>query len=378
MSSTKSRSKKFYFFTTLAGLLLLWALAVTVKTGGIDRGFYNNPEYAWAADMTGVSCEQKTLSVKLKHEGLRSYDLVGQLCWTGEPQGKTLQVLVSGAGYGAVYWDFPYQPDTYSYARAALRAGDATFNFDRLGMGLSDHPLGASLDVDTQAYVLHQTLAALHTEHEFNATVMLGHSFGSTVVLAHALAYPEQSDGIVLTGFIHNVNPEFGPSMGQSISVAAFSGPLAGELLDPTYTISKANSRGDAFYTRNNTDEGVIATDNDTRETTAVGELISMARYFADQSKELTVPVMTLVGENDFVVCGGELDCTDHDAVVTHETAYYPASICPEIYVLNDTNHNANLHLNAPQSFAMMQDWINRRVGSAGAPPTEACDNGSS
>ncbi|NND54025.1 MAG: alpha/beta fold hydrolase, partial [Gammaproteobacteria bacterium] len=264
-------------------------------------------------------------------------------------------------------------PDTYSYARTALRAGDAVFNFDRLGMGLSDHPPGISLDVDTQAFVLHQVLNTLEAEQNFNAVVTLGHSFGSTIALAHALTWPEQSDGIVLTGFVHNVNPAFGPAMGQGIAVAAFSGPLVGQLFDPTYVISKPDSRGDVFYTRDNADPGVISADDATRETTAAGELISMSRYFDEKSKALTVPVMVLVGEDDFVVCGGELDCADHEAVVAHETAFYPPETCPEIYVLDDTNHNANLHRNAPQAFALMQDWVTRRAGSAGAAPTEPC-----
>lgn len=367
------RSKKFWFFTGLIGLLAGWTLLGLLKTGGIDRGFDANPDYAWAADMPGVTCKTQRIPVKLSPEGFREFDLVGELCWTGELQNKTLQVLVSGAGYGAVYWDFPEQPDTYSYARAALRAGDAVFNFDRLGMGRSDHPFGVALDVDTQAYVLHETLNALTGAHDFNAVVMLGHSFGSTISLAHALAYPEQSDGIVLTGFIHNFNPAFAQAMGQGVSFAAFSGPLAGDIVDPTYLISKPDSRGDVFYTAGQADPAVIATDNDTRETTAMGELFSMSRYFKEQSKALTVPVMVLIGEDDFVVCGNKLDCTDHEAVIEHEMAFYPAATCPEITVLNDTNHNANLHRNAPSNFALMQDWINRRVGSAGQPPTAPC-----
>lgn len=370
------RSKKFWFFTALGALLAAWTLATLLNTGGIDRGFDTNPDYAWAADMPGVICETQRIPVKLSAGGLREYDLVGELCWTGELQNKTLQVLVSGAGYGAVYWDFPYQPDSYSYARAALRAGDAIFNFDRLGMGRSDHPPGISLDVDTQAYVLHQTLNALTSAHDFSAVVMLGHSFGSTISLAHALAYPEQSDGIVLTGFIHNFNPAFAQAMGQSVSFAAFSGPLVGSIVDPTYLISKADSRGDVFYSPGQADQSVIDTDNATRETTAMGELFSMSRYFKDQSKTLTVPVMVLVGEDDFVVCGNKLDCTDHAAVIAHEMSFYPAATCPEITVLDDTNHNANLHRNAPENFVLMQDWINRRVGSAGQPPTAPC-NGS-
>jgi pimeloyl-ACP methyl ester carboxylesterase len=369
----RKRGKIFWFFAAIGLLLAGWIVLALLKTGGIDRGLRENPEYAFVRDVPGVTCELQRISVKLSPGGFREFDLVGELCWTGEKANKTLQVLVSGAGYGAVYWDFPVKPDTYSYARAALKAGDAIFNFDRLGMGLSDHPFGIALDVDTQAYVLYQALNALDAANEFDATVVLGHSFGSTISLAHALTYPEQSDGIVLTGFIHNVNPEFGPSMGQSIGIAAFGGPLVGDLVDPTYVISKPDSRGKAFYTLEQSDPEIIAADNATRETTAVGELISMSRYFKDQSKELAVPVMVLVGEDDFVVCGAAVDCNDHVAVVEHETAFYPASTCPEIYVLDDTNHNANLHLNAGEAFGLMQDWINRRVGSAGNPPTQPC-----
>jgi len=367
------RSKKFWFFSTLAIIIVGWTLLGLMKTGGIDRGFTTNAAFSWAADMPGVTCETRRIPVRLSPNGLREFDLVGQLCWTGELNDQTLQVLVSGAGYGAAYWDFPYEPDTYSYARAALRAGDAVFNFDRLGMGLSDHPFGIALDVDTQAYVLHQTLHALSAEHEFRAVVMLGHSFGSTISLAHALGWPEQSDGIVLTGFIHNFNPAFAQAMGQTVSFAAFSGPLAGDLVDPTYLISTPDSRIDAFYSEDQVEPEVVAVDEATRETTAMGELFSMSRYFKDQSKELTVPVMVLVGEDDFVVCGNKLDCNDHAAVIAHEQAFYPAATCPEVTVLDDTNHNANLHRNAPENFALMQDWINRRIGSAGNPPTQPC-----
>ena len=354
-------------------LLLVWAAIVAFSTGGIDRGFSDNPDFSWAGDVPGVNCTEHRIPVRLAPDGWREYTLVGQLCQTGDSGDSTLQVLVSGAGYGRVYWDFPYQPDTYSYARAALRAGDAIFNFDRLGMGLSDHPFGVLLNVDAQAYVLHQVLTELNRQYEFDAVTMLGHSFGSAVSLAHALQYPEQSDGVVLTGLLHSFNPAFGPAMGKSIAVAPFSGPVAGALFDPTYVITKPYGRDDVFYTRSNVDKGVLAADNATRETTAVGEMITMGTYPGEFSKELTVPVMILVGENDMIFCGGDLDCTDHKAVVENEMQYYPATSCPEIYVLDDTNHNANLHLNAPEAFALMQDWVSRRVGSGGNPPSQPC-----
>jgi pimeloyl-ACP methyl ester carboxylesterase len=323
--------------------------------------------------MPGVVCEPRHIPVRLGPGAVRVWTVVGELCRPVGDGDRTLQVLVSGAGYGVAYWDFPHEPDTYSYARSTLRAGDAVFNFDRLGMGRSDHPPGLSLDVDTQAYVLHQVLGALAGEPGVTGVVTLGHSFGSTVALAHALAWPGQVDGIVLTGFFHQVNRAFGPRIGRDIRIAAFSGPVAGDLLDPTYVISRPGSRGDVFYVRDNTDPAVLDADDATRETTAAGELLSMSRYFGDQSRLLTRPVLVLIGERDFVLCGDGVDCTDHAAVAAHESRFYPAEACPEVRVLDDTGHNVNLHRNAPSSFVLMQDWIRRRVGSAGLPATEPC-----
>ena len=231
------RKKTFYFFSSLVVLLAGWALLVWFDQGPVAVLHEPNSELALADAQTlpGVQCRSKVIQVALAPGKAARYKLVGELCAMDGFDDKTLQVLVSGAGYGSVYWDFPYEPDTYSYTRAALRAGYAVFNFDRLGMGRSDHPLGIALDVDTQAYVLSQTIAALTTANDYSAVVTLGHSFGSLVALAHALRNPEQLNGLVLTGYAHNVNPEFGPAMGKGIEIAAFGGPFVGDIFDPTY-----------------------------------------------------------------------------------------------------------------------------------------------
>ncbi len=179
----QQRSKKFYFFTALLGVIAALALLITFKTGPVGRSLQTRDgvELETAASMSGVACQEQIFTVKLTADAWFTHDVAGTLCWMGAPDGKTLAVQVSGAGYDSIYWDFPYQPDTYSFTRAALRHGLATFNFDRLGMGRSDRPWGLSLGVDNQAYVLAQIIEALQGEHEFNAVVTLGHSFGSTI-----------------------------------------------------------------------------------------------------------------------------------------------------------------------------------------------------
>ncbi|MDH3692919.1 MAG: lysophospholipase [Gammaproteobacteria bacterium] len=371
------RSKKFYFFSGLLCLIAAFALAVTFKTGAITRPLPEGAGYdlASAADLPGVSCEEQTIGVKLSEDAWFKHDIVGTLCWRGDLEGQTLAVTVSGAGYGALYWDFPYQSDKYSFVRAALNRGLAVFNFDRLGLGRSDRPFGLSLGVDNQARALDTIIRTLKSQHQFHAVVTVGHSFGSTISLAHALAYPGNVDGIVFTGFVHNSNPGFNLAMRDGVDLAALKGPFAGTLLDPTYLLSKANTRGSTFYTATNTDPRVVEFDELTRETTSIGEVITMPTYFKDQSKALTMPAFTIVGEDDFVVCGGAVECTDHAAILAWEKAYYPLAACHDMVVLDDTNHNANLHLNAPDTFKLMLDWIDRRIG-IGQPPADRCDQG--
>ncbi|MBM4197347.1 MAG: alpha/beta hydrolase [Gammaproteobacteria bacterium] len=370
----RKRSKKFYFFTGTLGVLAALVLLIMFRTGPVSGPLQSAPgvPLASAADMPGVNCRDQTIAVELGEGAWFDHDVVGTLCWTGELDGKTLAVMVSGAGYDSLYWDFPYQPDTYSFTRAALRRGLATFNFDRLGMGRSDRPFGLSLGVDNQAHVLAQIIKTLTGAHRFGAVVTIGHSFGSTIALAHALGHPRDVDGIVFTGFVHNSNPGFNLAMRDGVDLAAFKGPFAGALLDPTYMISKPDTRGGTFYTAANTDPTVVRIDELNRQTTSIGEVISMSKYFKDQSKALAVPAFTLIGEDDFVVCGGAVKCTDHAAIIAWEARFFPPAACHEITVLEDTNHNANLHLNAPGNFQLMLDWIERRVGNAG-PPAQPC-----
>jgi pimeloyl-ACP methyl ester carboxylesterase len=351
-------------------LIALVALAVVVMAagwwlaGGRSTPLLSPPGLILspASELPGVHCDRMVIPVRLSASGWFQYDVVGELCALGPPRGKTLQILVSGAGYGPVYWDFPYEPDTYSYARAALRAGYATFNFYRPGMGESDRPLGLLLNVDNQAYVLEQVVDTLRREHDFGKVVTIGHSFGSVTAIAHALAYPASVDGIVLTGFAHNTNPGFITAMRTGVDLAAIKGPFAGRIIDPTYLVSKPGTRHQTFYTAANADPAVIEVDEMNRQTTALGEVISAGKYFGPQSKALATNVLQVLGENDFVVCGGDLDCRDHARTIAHEQAFFPAAASYEMVILEHTGHDAALHRHAPATTALILDWIARRI----------------
>lgn len=354
--------------TTLVGLIVLLALLSAIffaQSGSLETNLktLDGNSGLTAASMPGVECQWLTIPVKLPSSFI-TRQITGQLCKPNENPNNVLQVLIPGAGYGMAYWDFPYQSDTYSYARAALKQGFATFNFYRLGTGESSHPFGVVLGALNQAYALQQVITAIKANNAFKQLITVGHSFGSLVAIAHAIEYPEQVDGIVLTGYAHGKNPGFYQAMRTGVDLAMVAEGFAGRVMDPTYIISKPDSRKTIFYEANNSDANVIAVDELNRQTLTVGEIISMGPLFTEVTKEITDPVFILLGEYDFVVCGGDLDCTQHEATIKHEQQFYSEAACLEMVVLDDTNHNANLHRNAPDSFATILDWSNRLIGA--------------
>ena len=81
----------------------------------------------------------QALRVPVAVDGVPGARLYGELCRpTG--QARAVQLLVHGASYNHLYWNWPLDPARYSYVRRALAAGYATFNVDRLGAGASTRP----------------------------------------------------------------------------------------------------------------------------------------------------------------------------------------------------------------------------------------------
>ncbi|HSG40212.1 MAG TPA: alpha/beta hydrolase, partial [Thermoanaerobaculia bacterium] len=91
----------------------------------------------------GFRCEELSLPVTLSPSDATVYNVFGVLCSRGAIENKTFQITLHGITYSHLYWDFPFQPETYSYVRRATAAGYAVLNLDRIGIGQSDHPPAA-------------------------------------------------------------------------------------------------------------------------------------------------------------------------------------------------------------------------------------------
>ena len=135
------------------------------------------------ADDRPGSCTDVQIDVAL-HEGAAATERVAATwcvpdSWAPGP--RRTDVLVAGATYNRQYWDWPQDRARYSYVDMTLRAGRATFSFDRLGTGGSSKPNALTQTADTDAFVLHQLIEWVKRRQPTEITA-IGHSLGSIVV----------------------------------------------------------------------------------------------------------------------------------------------------------------------------------------------------
>lgn len=136
-----------------------------------------------------------------------TFNINAKLCFpvnSNNTQSSTIQFLTHGIAFDKAYWDFI---EGYSYVDAAAAAGYATFFYDRLGTGQSDHPdpisvVQAPLHVEI-AHSLIQSLrsGAFNNGQNYSRIVGVGHSLGSIITEAITANYPADLDAAVLTGF---------------------------------------------------------------------------------------------------------------------------------------------------------------------------------
>ncbi len=337
------------------------------------------PGVVQAEPSDDIQCRDVTALVRLSPLIPTTYQLYGELCGLGSLTGKTVQVLVPGFTYGHDYWDFPMQPNTYSYVRHAVGEGYATFNVDRIGSGTSAHPLSALVTFDAHVYVLHQVVQGLRSGSiggtAFPKVITVGHSAGAGVVLAEASVHKD-TDAVMISGLLHLPNPT-DAGFFASLRPANLDAKFAGVGLDPGYLTTAPNTRAASFYNTAVADPAVIAQDELLKDTGSSAELATSDWVFAPTvSRQIDVPVLLLMGQNDSSFCNPSLglSCASNQAILAREAGYYSPQACLEAYVQPLSGHVINLHPNALAGFIAASDWANRRVGPDSAhSATQSC-----
>lgn len=320
-----------------------------------------------AANADGPGCQTVRTSVQLSSTDPTTYQIWGQLC--GAAPGRTVQLLVSGFTYDHLYWDSPIDPAKYSYVDAMNKAGYATLNIDRIGTGNSGHPPALNVNVDSNAYVVHEIIGKLRAGTiggvSFPKVIVVGHSLGSVITMTEAGKYHDV-DGVVLSGISHNIVTTNVAVLFATTEPTQLDPVLSKQNLPLGYVSTEPGIRKSDFYYTPTADPAVIAYDEAHKSTGTLGELATIPDMYA-WSLSITAPVLLIDGQRDQIVCGPLGSSSPCDAPVSYlttERAFYPVakSFTPEI--VPDTGHDLTLHETAPQFFGDVQQWANDTVGT--------------
>lgn len=327
------------------------------------------------------------------------------------------------------YWDLSFNNYNYSYVETAVNCGYSTLAIDRLGIGNSSHgdPLN-TIQARAEVEALNSITTQLRSgkiegiDHAFDKVIHVGHSFGSIQSYWLSSLYPDNTDGIVLTGW--SANGSFLPTTigAWNLHVARLNQPLRfGD--QPNDAIRKEfqeYSSGDALVRGLQTllrGQGInLSTQEIWNEiaTTEVGDLIHgynetvqtlnypngylvpsdltgnqfvflLPKFFdlalglvAEATKQpvtlgelLTIgtspsstsfsgPVFVITGEQDQPFCGGDCYATGTDApnIPAEAAPLFPNAKPFETYIQPNTGHGINAHYNSTASYEVVQNWL--------------------
>src|SRR5579872_806190 len=196
----------------------------------------------------GADCQSFMVPVTV--QGVADAAIYGELCVPTGRTPDTVQLLVHGTTYNHNYWDWPDDPETHSHVRAALAAGYATFNIDRLGVGRSTKPASHLVTLAATVDTLHQVIAQLRSGAIGNRKFSRVAYFGSS--LSTAYGWVEASlhndiDAFVMTGLLHFTRPTFLGLVKQNLYTVCDDPAFSKSGLDCGYITNRPGSKAIFF-----------------------------------------------------------------------------------------------------------------------------------
>jgi pimeloyl-ACP methyl ester carboxylesterase len=338
-------------------------LLVAIASLGLSSFVCDN---AFAQASAATTCQSVTVPVALAEGGPKAYSVSGKLCLPPSGQANSVILTVHGATYDHHYWDWPYVPQVYSYRNFMTNAGYAVFVYDRIGDGLSSHPVSTDISVNSNGYVAHELVQALRqgqiNGYTFKHVVLAGHSLGSYTSWVEAGQYRDV-DAVILTGIAHKMSSTIGTLLSQDIYPAQQDPAFQNLGLDAGYLTTRPGARNAMFYYPATTDPNVAQLDEKTKQTATQTELNGVfatgqgsATYY---SAFINVPIFIVDGQDDVIFCGnGAADCSTSASLQSAERPYYSASPSVTSFVVPASGHDINLEVTAPLWYSASLGWL--------------------
>ncbi len=200
---------------------LATAAALTVLPSTAASALSND-----GASVRSTRCREASFNVKGAGLTDGRYTVAGSLCGKDPANKRLLLITAHGATYNRLYWDWPQNPQVYSFVAQQPRSV-TVLNLDLLGAGRSSHPASVNLTLPAQASAIHQIVRTMRARG-FEKIVLIGHSSGSGVVTQEAATYHDV-DGLIVTGFLHR------PGTSPPPGILAVPLSMYPAMLDPVF-----------------------------------------------------------------------------------------------------------------------------------------------
>ena len=284
------------------------------------------------------------------------YRIAGWLC-TPPHHASTVQLLLAGFTYSHLYWTTA-EPST-NWVAAALGSGQAVYMIDRIGVGASDRPPAEQVTADSEAHVTHQIVTALRdgTLGHYRKVVGVGHSYGSIVWMAEAASHRDV-DALVLTGMLHQLSPDQLTAFVAALHPAADDPKFTHARMPDGYVTTRPGSRAAFFLDPDTATATAPGWDEATKSTGTSGELTVTPETETRYSRQIRVPVLTIVGASDALLCTADLPCTTGTQLCQRERPAYAADIALSTAPIPQTGHSITLHRTAPAAASIANRWI--------------------
>lgn len=291
-----------------------------------------------------------------------SYNISAHLCLpSASAQPKSVQFLTHGVGFDGYYWDLI---NGNSYVDGAALYGQATFFYDRIGVGQSSKPdpiqtVQTSLDVQI-ANMLIQKLrtGGMFGSYKFDQVVGVGHSYGSIVTEAVAAKYPKSLDAVILTGFSMNQTglPPF--LMGNDFGIASQVQPYRFSDLPNGYIYPSGPSALQQAFLHYPGFNPLLLAEVSTQQ----GGVATLGQFFTQNAvtqpaANFTGPVAIVNGAEDLPFCTG--NCTyPSDKTAAPLKMLFPHACNTTSMNVPDSGHGINLQYNALNAYVFINQFL--------------------
>ncbi|TDZ67917.1 hypothetical protein CTRI78_v002495 [Colletotrichum trifolii] len=292
------------------------------------------------------------------------YQLATTYCEPKSGPGGTIQILTHGIGFDRVYWDLPNNNYNYSYVGPAVSLGYSTLTWDRLGIAQSSrgepvNEIQGFLELAALKALTDKVRAGAVGGRKFDKVVHVGHSFGSVHSYALTAAFPDISDGLILTGFSQNGSflSDFllGGAWIQANQVSALA-DYADGYLAPAYEGAVHVN----FFAPDDFDPEILTVAYETGKPVTVGELLTIGGESAS-GNGFRKPVLIITGERDVPFCGGDCFATgdpELPSILDTSAQIFKNSSKFETYVVPGAGHGLAISYSNVNTTSKMLDFL--------------------